>query len=110
MRLVFEATKDGQRSLCQRPFVPTHLGECGREVGQRPPRAFECVADVAGSLLECCAGNLFGVSPCVCETDCDLKRPGANSDLGSCCDVAGPGALIRGGEVAIAVVEIDLQI
>src|SRR5712692_4630518 len=110
MRLVFEAAEDGQRSLGQRSFVPTHLGERGREVGQGPPRPFECVAHVARSLLQCGAGHLFGVSSRVGETDRDLKRPGANSDLGSCRDVAGSGALIGGGEVAIAVVEIDLQV
>src|SRR5260370_4871677 len=105
MRLVFEATEDGQRSLGQRSFVPTHLGERGREVGQGPPRAFECVADVAGSLLECCAGNLFGVSSCVGETDRDLKRPGANSNLGACRDVPGSGAILAVAEGPTAAVE-----
>src|SRR5260370_42357181 len=109
MRLVFEATEDGQRSLGQRSFVPTHLGERGREVGQGPPRAFECVAHVARSLLQCGAGHLFGVSSCVADTDRDLKRPVTNSDLSASRDVAGPRALIRAREVAIAVEEIDLQ-
>src|SRR4029077_3622753 len=96
--------------LSEHPFVSTYLAEGGRQVGQPAPSALEGVADVAGTFLQGRASDLFSVSSSMRKSDPDLKGAGADADLGPRRHVARAGALIRVGEVAVAVVQVDLQV
>jgi len=77
-------------------------------VGQGSPRAFECVAHVAGTFLKSRAGNLFRVSARVRESNRDRERTRPDTDLRAHSDVAGTRSLVGGGQISVAVVQVDL--
>src|SRR6266851_5084688 len=59
------------------------------------------MAHIAGTLLESRTRDLFGVCTCMGESDADL---GARRHIARAC------ALIRVGEVAVTVVQVDLEV
>src|SRR5579872_4500594 len=74
------------------------------------PCPFERLPQVAGAFVQCLSGQLLRIGPRMREADGDLKGARANPDLRPDGDVPGTGTVVRAGEVAVAVVKVDLQV
>jgi len=100
---VLETAQHRERRPRKHPLIPADLRQRLGHVELRTPGSFESLADVAGSALQRCAGDLFGISAGMRETDRDLERTGTDAYLSTDRDVARPGAIVGVGEVAVAV-------
>jgi hypothetical protein len=110
VRLVLEAAQDRERRAREHSLVSADLAQRLRQIGESAPCAFERLANLACALLQDLSRDLFGIRARVSKANCDGERSRPDANLSTDRDVAGPCAVVRGRQVAVPVVKVDLQV